>query len=250
MDKGISGMMAVADFTSGLPGAVVAVPAFAEGALALMVLGGIWMVAWQGRWRWLGLAAVGAGLAVAPFGERPDIWIDRDGALVAIRDADGRIVTANNRKAGFSLARWLEADGDIRPIKAARGSKAFHCDASSCIALVKGRLVSHVIHPSALADDCRRAAVLIADFPLPEGCTRPSVVIDSRDLREKGAHTLRVTADDIAVRTVADMRGRRPWSSSYRRRQTIPAAVPDSADAANGDAAGATLEEGEALTAQ
>ncbi len=241
MDKGIEGMMAVARLTSALPGAVVAVPAFAEGALPLMVLGGIWLAAWRGRWRWLGLAAVGAGLAIAPFGERPDIWIDRDGGLVAIRDSDGNIATANSRKAGFSLQRWMDADGDARPVKAVRGSKAFHCDASSCIALVKGRLVSHVTHPAALADDCRRAAILIADFPIPESCSHPDMVIDTRDLKEKGAQTLRIGKDGIAVRTVADVRGRRPWANAYRRHEIIPSVAPD----ANADRDSAAQPDGD-----
>ncbi len=227
MDKGIDGMLAVAGFTANLPGAVIAVPAFADGALPLMVFGGIWVVAWRGRWRWLGLAAIGAGLAVAPFANRPDIWIEREGKLVAIRGADGRIATAESRKSAFSLERWMEADGDLRAVKAARGAKTFQCDGQSCIALVKGKLVSHVSHPSALADDCRRAAILIADFAIPDGCSQPEIVIDSRDLKEKGAHTLRITASGVAVETAAGERGRRPWAKSYRRRETIPAVAPD-----------------------
>ncbi|WP_088342504.1 MULTISPECIES: ComEC/Rec2 family competence protein [Rhodomicrobium] len=242
MDKGIEGMLGVAAFTAGLPGAAIGVPSFAEGALPLMMFGGLWLVAWRGRWRWAGLAAVGAGLALAPFGERPDIWIEREGKIVAIRDAKGLIATGDSRKATYSLERWMEADGDLRPAKAARGSKLFQCDGQSCIALVKGKLISHVSHPSALADDCRRAAILIADFPLPAGCTQPELVIDSRDLREGGAQTLRVGEGRISVRTVAEDRGRRPWAIGYRRRQTIPAVAPDQEPEPEGGEATAAVE--------
>ncbi len=176
--------------------------------------------------------------------------MDRDGNLVAIRDTDGLIATPKSRKGSFSLERWMEADGDVRPVKAARGSKAFQCDASSCIALVKGRLVSHVFHPSALADDCRRAAILIASFPIPERCAQPDIVIDSRDLEERGAHTLRLTGSGIEVRTVAAGRGERPWVVSYRRREKIPATAPDGA-AEKVPAAGSTHDgSGEAATGQ
>jgi competence protein ComEC len=223
MEKGIDAMLAIAKFTAGLPGATLTTASFAPGALTLMIAGGLWMIIWRGRWRWFGLAAIGAGLALAPFGERPDIWIDRDGKLVAVRDKDGAIATADSRKASFSLERWMEADGDPRPVKAARGSKTFQCDAASCIAIVKGKLVSHVQHPSALLEDCRRAAVLIATFSLPERCAQPEVVIDSVDLKQHGAHTLRVGPGGIEVRTVSKDRGDRPWVITHRRREKIPA---------------------------
>jgi competence protein ComEC len=117
----------------------------------------------------------------------------------------------------------MEADGDERPVKAARGSKTFQCDAASCIAIVKGKLVSHLQHPSALLEDCRRAAVLIATFPLPERCAQAEVVIDRADLKQHGAHTLRVGSGGIVVRTVGEDRGDRPWVITHRRREKIPA---------------------------
>lgn len=238
MDRGIWVMLKVAEFASGLPSAAIVVPAFAEAAFPLMVAGGLWLVIWRGRWRWLGLAGLGAGLAIAPFGPRPDIWVDRSGGLVAIRDQSGEIATAEARKGTFSLERWMEADGDGRPPKAARGSKSFQCDPSSCIALVKGKLVSHVVHPSALADDCRRAAILIANFALPERCTQPEVVIDGLDLKEKGSHTLEITEAGIVVSTAAGSRGRRPWVVPFKRKEVIPAVAPepggDAADEAGG----------------
>jgi len=222
MDQGIGWMLGVAEFTASLPGASLPVPAFPDGALPLMVFGGLWLMIWRGRWRWLGLVAIGGGLAFAPFGVRGDVWIDRDGELVAIRDHNGAIATPDTRKSSFSLERWMEADGDIRPAKAARGSRAFQCDEAGCIAMVRGRLVAHVQHPSALTDDCRRAAILIATFALPDRCEGPEVIIDTVDLRERGAHMLSISPDAISVYSVNELRGARPWVTAYRRRQAIP----------------------------
>jgi competence protein ComEC len=222
MDQGIAWMLGVAAFTSSLPGAAPAIPAFPEGALPLVIFGALWLMIWRGRWRWLGLLAIGGGLTLTPFGERGDIWIDRDGKLVAVRDQDGNIATTKSRKASFSLERWMEADGDGRPVKEARGSKAFQCDDTGCIVLVKGRLVTHVHHPAALKDDCQRAAVLIADFTLPDRCEQPEIIVDRLDLKESGAHMLTIGPAGVTVRTVAEERGIRPWVTVYRRRETIP----------------------------
>ncbi len=248
MKQGIEAMLAIGTAIAALPGAVVAVPAFSGVAFGLIIVGGCWIIIWRGRWRYFGLAAIGAGLAVAPFRDPPDIWVEREGNLIAIRDPKGLVATAEGRKATFSLERWMEADGDLRPAKAARGSKSFQCDGQSCIALVKGKLVSHVTHPSAYADDCRRAAVLIVNFTPPERCTQPEVVIDLSDLREKGAHTLRISEQGIVVRTVAAERGRRPWSVYVARPETIPAVAPDKEPRSKTeeDKGGAESEEGSA----
>lgn len=227
MKHGIEAMLWIAGAIAALPGAVIAVPAFPGEAFALIIIGGCWLIIWRGRWRYFGLASIGLGLALAPFREAPDIWVEREGNLVAIRDAKGLIATGEGRKATFSLERWMEADGDLRPSKAARGSKSFQCDGQSCIVLAKGRLVSHVTHPAAYADDCRRAEVLIVNFTPPERCTQAQIVIDLSDLREKGAHTLRFSGQGIITRTVTGERGKRPWSTYTPRRETIPSVAPD-----------------------
>lgn len=222
MDYGLETMLGVARFTSELPGAALAIPAFAEGAIALIVAGGFWLMIWRGGWRWFGLVAIGSGLALAPFGERPDLWVDRDGRLVAIRGAGGMIETANTRRGSFSLERWMEADGDDRPLEAVRGSRAFQCDDVSCVAMVKGKLMSFVQHPEALREDCRRADILIAAIEVRQPCPGPEVVIDQLSLRQDGAHTLKITDPGIVKRTVREMRGDRPWVVGYNRREKVP----------------------------
>jgi competence protein ComEC len=80
--------------------------------------------------------------------------------------------------------------------------------------MVKGVLVAIARHPSALADDCVKARVLVAPFPAPEGCKGPAAVVDYPALRRGGAHTLYF--DDtgaIRIDTVGAHRGERPWSA-------------------------------------
>jgi competence protein ComEC len=222
MDYGLEAMIVVARFTASLPGAALPVPSFADGAIALIVAGGFWLMIWRGRWRWFGLVAIGAGLALSPFGERPDLWVDRDGKLVAIRGVGGMIETANTRRASFSLERWMEADGDDRPVEEARGSRAFQCDDASCVAMVKGRLMSFVQHPEALGEDCRRADILVSAIPVTQPCPGPDIVIDALSLRQFGAHSLKITAQGIARRTVREERGDRPWVSGFNPREKVP----------------------------
>jgi len=231
MGWGIEAMIAVARFVSGLPGAVIPVPDFPLTALLLMVGGGLWLLLWRGRWRLWGLLPIAAGLAVAPFAARPDIWIDREGVVIAMRMKDGRLSAPKTRKGEFSLKVWLEGDGDMRTPKEVAKGNGFQCDEQSCLGLLAGRIVSHVTHPGALGDDCRRAGVLITPLPAGENCTGPDVVIDAGALWEKGAHTIRIGPGGIVVQSVAESRGKRPWVIVRHRRELIRPA-PDAPIAA------------------
>lgn len=222
MDYGLEAMLQVARFTAGLPGAVLPVPSFAPGAITLIAAGGLWLIIWKGRWRWFGIVSIGVGLALAPLGERPDLWVDRDGKLVAIRGVDGSIETGNTRRASFSLERWMEADGDERPLEEVRGSRAFQCDEASCVAMVKGKLMSFVQHPEALGEDCRRADILIAAIPVTQPCPKPEIVIDASSLRQFGAQTVKITENGLIRRTVREKRGDRPWVTGFNPRENVP----------------------------
>jgi len=68
------------------------------------------------------------------------------------------------------------------------------------------------VHDAALAEDCRRAAILVVKFPGPKICTTPQVQIDSTRLRLEGAHAIYLTGRGIEVVTVEQLRGDRPWS--------------------------------------
>jgi competence protein ComEC len=226
MGVGIDTMLAVSGFVSELPGAVMLLPAFELAPLLSMVSGGLWLMLWRGAWRFWGLMPIAVGLALAPFAPRPDIWIDREGQLIAVRLKNEQLSAPKTRKGEFSLKAWLEADGDGRvPRDVAKGT-GFQCDEQSCLALVHGRIVSHVFHPAALADDCRRAAVLIASVPVSEPCVGPDLVVDARDLWENGAYLVRVGEGrgpgSVLKKTVAETRGIRPWVIRRHRRELLP----------------------------
>lgn len=234
MDFGIKTMMWIATFVASLPGASIMVPAFPDSAALLMVMGGLWLLIWRGRWRYWGVAVVGGGLALTPFGERPDIWISNDGRLVAVRGPKGEMAVADMRGGKYSLERWMEADGDDRPRQELRRSANFQCDEQSCLVLVKGQLISHVLQPSALVDDCARASILIVSFPMQDRCVRPRALIDFTDLQEKGAHTLKIANDgSISIQTTAEMRGTRPWVVHHHRQENIPSVATERANISN-----------------
>jgi competence protein ComEC len=218
MGWGIDAMVWTAQRVAELPGAVLPVPAMPTLAFLLMVAGGLWLMLWQTRWRFAGVALIAGGVALAPTLPAPDILIGSDGALVAVRSEGGTLSAVGARAANFELERWLEHDGSPGAVVEAAKARAFTCDGIGCRAQVKGLEVAVARHPAAFAEDCRRVAILVSQLVSPRGCQTPKTVVDFFAARRDGTHALYIGADgSIRVETVAQRRGTRPWSMPARR---------------------------------
>jgi competence protein ComEC len=226
MGLGIDAMVWCAKATAALPGAVGRIPAIPTLAFALVIIGGLWCALWATRWRLLGVVAIVAGLIVAPTAPRPDVLIGRGAGLVAVRDEKGRLSALSKAAATFELGRWLEHDGDTRPVREAAAAQAFSCDSQGCIARVKGALVAVASSPMALRDDCAAAAILVVTFPPPRNCAPAGVLVTPDKLETLGTHALYIEPGGaIRLETVADARGNRPWSQ-HRSAPRLEAASP------------------------
>jgi competence protein ComEC len=235
---GIDMMGWTARFVAALPGAVTHVAQVPDLAFASALMGGLWLVLWQKRWRLAGIPLILAGLALAPSVERPDVLIGREGALVAVRDQDGRLAAHAERPSTFELKRWLEHDGDARDPKNVRKERAFRCDALGCVTQFEDRVIAISRHPGGAADDCERAGVLIVTGGRPPLCSGPAHVLDGASLRASGTVALyRTPEGSFRSESVADVRGVRPWSMppvQRRRREPLPPRVaPDRPAPAN-----------------
>lgn len=220
MGAGIDVMLWAARRVAALPGAVLRIPAMPAAAFLAIIAGGLWLALWRTRWRFLGLAAVAAGIALAPLSRLPDLLVGRDGALVAVRGEDGRLGALGSARA-FELERWLEHDGDGRLPREAVKSALFSCDAVGCQARLKGLTVAVARRPAAFADDCRSGGIVVSGIVCPRGCARPKAVVDFFAARREGPHAIYVEEDGrLRVETVAGVRGRRPWSARALQRPT------------------------------
>lgn len=212
MGWGIDAMLYCAYWVAGLPGAVGTVPAIPPIAFGLIIAGGLWLLLIKQRARLFGLALIAVGTAVAPTRPSPDILVGRDAALVAVRAGNGQLMTAKSRRRSFEFQRWREHDG-TSPNTKPTGTGPFRCDAVGCVAKVKGIVVAMPRHPSALRQDCKAANILIVRTKRPRNCAAPDVIIDKWSVRDFGTHVITIGEDKaIKVQTVADSRGKRPWT--------------------------------------
>ncbi|MEQ8165261.1 MAG: ComEC/Rec2 family competence protein, partial [Alphaproteobacteria bacterium] len=213
---GIGVMTGAAQAVAHWPGAAVVLPAMPTSALVIVGLGLMWLCLWRRSWRYGGGAAVAAGMATLLFFKPPDILIDGEGKLTAVRLASGQYTVTSLRRAKFTREVWMRRIGHeggplAWPAKAPSGDGTLRCDGLGCFYRTGGHTAALVNHPAALLEDCRRAELIVSTVPVRAACPGPVRIVDRFDLWREGAHSIRFTASGIIVETVNGHRGKRPW---------------------------------------
>src|SRR3546814_4704063 len=79
------------------PGAVATMPSFPPWGFALAILGGLWMLLWQTRWRRAGAMPLMIGIAALLATPRPDLLVTGDGRHIAAAQPDGSYALLRDR---------------------------------------------------------------------------------------------------------------------------------------------------------
>ena len=209
---GVKMILVVAAMTARMPFAAVHAASWPLSLLIVITFGGLWTCIWQGRARWFGLLPVLLAVCLIPFAPRADVLVSTRGALFAVRAADGKLWISPGRGDRFVRREWALREGGATP------SPPVSCDAHACFYKARGHLVAFVKTQSALAEDCKKAGVVISAFVIPPAsCTAP-LVIDKKKLRRTGATALYfMPGGGIAAHSVFAARGRRLWTPRVYR---------------------------------
>jgi competence protein ComEC len=216
MGWGVDGIMAIADYVAALPNAVSVVPAMPVAGLAITTIGGLWLCLWQRRWRLAGAPVIAAGLATILLTRAPDLLISEDGSFFAVVAPDGRLLLSKKRANKFVTDNWLRrSDTEVAEALTIDGNDAggrLACDSLGCIYRSFGRTVALVQQPMALLEDCGTSDVVVSLEPVRVPCSPTTAVIDRFDLWRNGVHAIWIDEDgSIAIRSVRELRGARPW---------------------------------------
>jgi competence protein ComEC len=220
MGWGISIISWIAYQVASWPLAALTVPSFPIGAYVTICLGALWICLWLGRWRWFGLAPILIALGVVAASPGPDIVVAGDARQMALRREDGGFELwpsgRVDRQARTWLLRWGEGDIPERlPSGAENGGR---CDHQGCFGKLGEERIAFALSVQALADDCRRATVLISAAPVRRACPNPKLMIDRFTLWRNGAHAIWLTSSGPVARSVRDARGVRPWAKAPEAR--------------------------------
>eukprot|EP00435_Cladocopium_sp_Y103_P076661 s1_g400.t1 len=111
MEVGLAGVIWVAGEVSHWAGAVITVGSFSTGTLILIALGGAWLALWQTSLRRLGLFPLLLGLYLASQPSAPDILVDGEAKLAAVKEPDGQY-RWSGRTPRYARESWLRRNGE------------------------------------------------------------------------------------------------------------------------------------------
>jgi competence protein ComEC len=179
---------------------------------------------------WLALLAVPIYLGAVLWGAHeptPVFRADAGLTTFAVQGADGRIATINAERNRFVVGRWLEADGDGRSSRS-QGLALQTCDQLGCVSSLRGgRILALTRRSEALEEDCARADILIATYPLRAACERPRLIIDRDQLSRAGGLAIYDDPSGPRVDTLANRCKDRPWCPVIATRFERSAAQAD-----------------------
>ena len=214
--RGIELMLAIGTWTAGLPGAVRTIASAPDFVLPVAFLGVLFCCLWRGPLRWLGLPFA-AAVMIWPRAPAPDLWIGDGGTQAAWVEA-GEAVVARPGVRQFAVDVWSRRRG-LTPVE--RPEEGWTCTRFACapatpaagpLALWWGKRAPSAEQMDAL---CRSAPVVSVRAPvgmLPASCDQ-RLVLDGVDYARGGAVELWRDGAGWQAVWVADIRGRRPWSS-------------------------------------
>lgn len=218
MRVSINWILGVTHWVAGIDGATSHVPTPAPVVLALIALGGLTIIIWQGRLRLLGIPLAAAGFAIWSQTDRPALLISGGGEIFGLMTPEGRALSKAKGQ-GFVAKSWLENDGDTAPQLAAfqRGGIGGE---KGALRFSLGR--QDFLHLSGKAAAGRIGAECTGDvwiiLPAKADAAGNCVIWDAARLAASGALAIYEKDGALSVRTARQSAGRRLWNRPVARR--------------------------------
>jgi competence protein ComEC len=218
MELGLQATMWISDVVSTWPGANVLIAKPALASIILMVIGATVLCIGAGRLRFSGVAIFMLGLFTTQLATRPQILIEERGSNVAVLDASGHYIFANDKGGKFAAEKWLQENGETITVAEASAQAGWTCEDNMCFTDLANKSVGYVREQETADWTCPPVDILIADFPLRRACPDIKIRIDRFDVWKQGASAIYFSGNSVEIKTVKAEQGDRPWVYTPRAR--------------------------------
>ena len=103
---GINLVNQITEYVSSLPNSALQVPSMPHWGLMLIVLGGLWLMLWQAKWRYFGIIGIVLGIMSIATVKTPDIIIGPYAKAVAFKNEAGELEIVSSRSGRFIKNVW------------------------------------------------------------------------------------------------------------------------------------------------
>lgn len=226
MGYGIDLVISIAHFVAGLSDGAEFTGRISLLTPLLCAIGILWLAIWQTNLRWAGAALFIAGVAAAPWVERPDVLINQSGTAVLVNPENPPIAILRGRGTAFEARLWLRAHADARSPRDPTLQDGFRCDQEGCTYKLARPLepsqrdentgddmiIAIARTRQALLEDCHRADILVSNYDAPANCPRPLQIFDRRRLEKSGSISVHLDKyGSLSIRTTKP-EFPRPWN--------------------------------------
>jgi competence protein ComEC len=223
-EGGITLLLGLSRIVAEAPGAVAMVPVMPLPALSLMVGGGLWLLLWRRRPRWLGLPVIVAGALIAASAPAPDIIVTGDGRHMAIQTGEGSPALLRARTGSYVRDQMASGLGEeplaLTSLDALSGAR---CTRDVCTVDFASGEASHRIAAirsayrlpwREIVSLCAGVDYIVSDRRLPRACAPRRLKIDPALLSRTGG--LAIDLRHGTIRTVRASRSDHPWVQPAR----------------------------------
>ena len=224
--KGISAILVLAHFVSGLPGAVSMMPEMPIWSYAAFWAGALLFGLLQTHIRYAGIPIFLIGIAGMILAPRPDILVTGDGKHLALVAADGKLSLLRGKAGDFVRDMISEKAGSkaiATPIEQWPGA---NCTSDNCIISIAAHnrtwtilatRTAYRVPAMEMAAACRRVDIVISDRWLPQNC-RPKWIKADRGLLEQTGGLAIYLAEQRVI-TANENRAHMPWVQAAKAAQ-------------------------------
>ncbi len=205
---GIDFIINIAQYVAALPYAGSTIPAISDWQLLIISFGFMWLVIWKTRWRLFGLVFIMIAVISVFFNKTPDIMINSEATLFAVKDENGELIVSSNISSRYARSIWVSRAGQVDAESISKSeSKVILCDAAGCIYKKNGYITAFIKHPAALERDCGNSDIIINLTGMKYNCIHALKQINIYDLKKKGAHEIYL-GDKVIIKMVSSGRDR------------------------------------------
>jgi len=222
MAFGVGLVIDIATMVSGWPGALVHVAQMSSAGFLTVLAGGLVLCLMKTALRYGGFVLVLAGFMLGGHNPQPHLVVAPEAANIAFRLGEETVLLNRNRER-FAAGVWLTKAGQSDYLRdamtvpeLARDGRGAACDETGCVLSIEGQRVAISDTPLSLAEDCAKARLVIARYPVtPERADRCGTrLIETEQLDRHGTLAITIERDGaILIRTNRATRGDRPWTA-------------------------------------
>jgi competence protein ComEC len=214
MGWAVEGILAVARWVAGWPGAALTVPPIPAWGLGACTFGMLWLCLWCARWRVLGVPLIVLGLASGAWQRSPDILVSADARLIGLRAGEGLAVQKLSGASGLTRESWLRlygaAEAAVLPKQGMLAEGGITCTPGACtLRPVAGAPGAVLLRGAPPAEACTGAALVVSAEPVRGRCA--AQVVDRFAVWRNGAHAIWLDRSGVRVLSDRAARGARPW---------------------------------------